>query len=156
MQSLIKIGKLGVASVLLTSLAACVVTPNSGNVYKAREAQNEQVVRMATVESVREVTIDKGSSGVGTGTGAVLGGIAAGSNIGGGNGSVAAGVAGAVLGGIIGQNVEASLKNRKGYEITVKLDDGQLRAIVQDADEVFKPGERVRLLSSGKTTRVTH
>ncbi len=89
-------------------------------------------------------------------TGAALGGIAAGSNVGHGNGSAAAGIIGAVAGGIIGQHVEQNLQTRKGLEITVKLDNGELRAITQDADELFVPGERVRLLSSGRTTRVTH
>ncbi len=145
---------------LLLSLlcSACVVTPNSANVYKASEAQNEQIIRMAVVESVREVTIDKSghSSGVGGAAGAVLGGIATSSHIGQGNGASAAGLVGAIIGGIAGQHIEANLKKRPGFEITVKLDNGELRAIVQDADEVFKAGERVRLLSSGGTTRVSH
>jgi outer membrane lipoprotein SlyB len=38
----------------------------------------------------------------------------------------------------------------------VRLDNGELRAITQDADEPFRIGERVRLLSNGRTTRVTH
>lgn len=138
------------------ALTACVTTPNSGNVYKAGEAQSEQTVRMATVDSVREVTIDKGSKGVGKLSGGALGGLAAGANIGKGNGSAAAAVVGAIAGGIIGDNVENSLVSKKGFEITVKLDNGELKAIVQDADEVFKPGERVRLLSNGRTTRITH
>ncbi len=143
---------------LLCGLAGCAVTPNSANVYKASETQNEQIVRMAVVEAVREVTIDKSghSNGVGTAAGAVLGGIATSSNIGKGNGATAAGVVGALLGGIAGQHIEANLKKRPGLEITVKLDNGELRAIVQDADEAFKVGERVRLLSSGGTTRVSH
>lgn len=145
-----------VAILALLSLSACVVTPNSGNVYRANEAQNEQNVRFATVESVREVTIDKGASGVGKLSGGALGGLAAGSNIGRGNGSAAAAVVGAIAGGIIGANVESNLTKTKGIEITVKLENGDFRAIVQDADEVFKVGERVRLLSHGKTTRVTH
>ncbi len=144
------------AFLALLALSACVVAPNSGNVYRAGEAQNEQSVRFATVESVREVTIDKGASGVGKLGGGALGGLAAGSNIGRGNGSTAAAVVGAIAGGIIGSNVEANLTKTKGIEITVKLDNGELRAIVQDADEIFKAGERVRLLSHGKTTRVTH
>ena len=40
-------------------------------------------------------------------------------------------------------------------EITVKLDSGELRAIVQESDITFKPGDRVRLVSSGGVTRVT-
>jgi len=39
--------------------------------------------------------------------------------------------------------------------VTVKLDDGQMVAIVQDADETFRPGDRVRILSDGATSRVT-
>jgi outer membrane lipoprotein SlyB len=45
---------------------------------------------------------------------------------------------------------------KQGLEITVKLDNGELRAITQEADETFRPGERVRLLSGGGVTRVTH
>ena len=138
------------------TLGACAVAPNSASVYTARQAQNEQIVRLATVESVREVAIVKGNTGTGAMTGAALGGIAAGSNVGNGNGSAVAGIIGAVAGGIIGQHVEQNMQTRKGLEITVKLDNGEMRAITQDADEAFAPGERVRLLSSGHTTRVTH
>lgn len=136
-------------------LSACAVAPNSGNVYRARETMNEQSVRMGYVESVREVMIDKGQSGVGTVAGAALGGIA-GSNVGQGKGAIAAGILGAVAGGMIGQNVEGNMSNRRGLEITVKLDNGEMRAVTQDADELFRAGDRVRLLSNGRTTRVTH
>ncbi|MGZ3182706.1 MAG: glycine zipper 2TM domain-containing protein [Telluria sp.] len=137
------------------TMTGCVTTSHSGSVYYPRETLNEQSVRMATVESVREVTIANRESGVGTMSGAALGGMA-GSNVGGGNGQVAGAIAGAVLGGIIGQKVENSANQRKGFEITVRLDNGELRAITQEADEMFRPGERVRLLSNGRTTRVTH
>ena len=138
------------------ALSACAATPTSSNVYRTHQTQNEQIVRMAVVESVREVQIDKGQSGVGTAAGAALGGIAAGSSVGQGNGALAAGIVGAVVGGIIGQNIEANANTRKGLEITVKLDNGEYRAITQDADEAFRPGDRVRLLSGRGVTRVTH
>jgi outer membrane lipoprotein SlyB len=70
--------------------------------------------------------------------------------------SVAAGVLGAILGGVAGSAIEGQANKRPGLEITVKLDNGEYRAITQDADEAFRPGERVRLLSSGGVTRVTH
>jgi outer membrane lipoprotein SlyB len=110
---------------------------------------------MGTVESVRNVTIANPESGVGTMAGAALGGLG-GSQVGGGNGSAAVGILGAVAGGIIGNRVENQANNRPGFEITVKLDNGELRSITQAADEMFRPGERVRLLSNGYTTRVTH
>ncbi|MGV8894636.1 MAG: hypothetical protein ACOH2K_17185 [Burkholderiaceae bacterium] len=142
--------------VSLSVLAGCAVTPNSANVYSSRQAQGEQTVRMGVVESVRQVRIDKGSSGVGQLAGGAVGAVAAGSSIGGGNGAIVAGILGAVAGGLVGQNVEANMVNRPGLEITVRLDNGSLRAITQDADEFFRTGDRVRLLSSGSTTRVTH
>ncbi|MBJ7308948.1 glycine zipper 2TM domain-containing protein [Rugamonas sp. CCM 8940] len=143
-----------IAAVTVT-LGGCVVAPNSGSVYSARQAQNEQTVRMGTVESVREVSIDKGNSGTGTLSGAALGGLA-GAAVGGGRGSIATGIVGAVAGGMIGNKVESDISKGKGIEITVRLDNGDLRAIVQDADEAFRAGERVRLLSDGRKTRVSH
>jgi outer membrane lipoprotein SlyB len=35
------------------------------------------------------------------------------------------------------------------------MDSGEYRAIVQEADQQFQPGQRVRLLTSGGVTRVT-
>jgi outer membrane lipoprotein SlyB len=142
-----------IASVL--SLSACVSTANSGSVYRSYQTQNEMSVRLGVVDSVREVTIDKGRSGVGTLTGAALGGIA-GSGLGGGRGATASGIVGAVVGGVIGSNIESNANQRRGLEITVRLDNGDLKAITQDADEQFHLGERVRLLSDRRTTRVTH
>ena len=136
-------------------LAACATPPESGSVYNSYQTMNEQVVRMGTVESVRNVTIANPESGVGTMAGAALGGLG-GSQVGNGNGSAAVGIIGAVAGGLIGQRVERNASNRAGFEITIKLDSGELRAITQPADEMFRPGERVRLLSNGYTTRVTH
>ena len=60
----------GLASII--ALTGCAVTPNSANVYQARQTQGEQSVRMGVVESVRNVLIDKGQSGVGTLGGAAL------------------------------------------------------------------------------------
>ena len=146
-----------VAAVAATSLlSACMSPSNSGSVYRAGQAQTEQSIRMGYVESVRNVTIDKGQTGVGTVAGAALGGIAAGKNIGGGSGAVAAGIVGAIAGGVIGQKIESNVSQKPGYEITVRLDNGEIKAIVQDTDEFFRSGERVRLLTNGHTTRVSH
>jgi outer membrane lipoprotein SlyB len=130
--------------------------PRSANTYQAGETMREQVVRMGVVETVRDVTVDRGKSGVGTAAGAVVGGVA-GSAIGEGRGSVVTAVLGAVAGGVAGQAIENRTSKVPGVEITVRLDSGELRAVVQETSaELFKPGERVRLLSQGGTTRVTH
>lgn len=146
---------LAMAAVAIFALAGCATQQRSGSVYRAGEAQREQTVRMATVESVREVVVDRGQTGVGTGAGAVIGGVA-GSTVGSGRGSVIGAVAGAVAGGIVGQAVENQSSKVPALEITVKLDNGDMRAIVQEIDgQQFKPGDRVRLLSDGGVTRVT-
>ncbi|WP_423198450.1 hypothetical protein [Cupriavidus sp. H19C3] len=148
----------GIAILAATTLvtAGCSSWSNSNSVYSPGQAQREQTVRYGVVEGVREVLIQGQQTGAGTVAGGVLGGVAAGSTIGGGNGAVAAGLIGAVLGGLAGSAAENRLQQRRGIEITVRLDNGEMRAITQEADEVFRPGERVRLLSSGGVTRVTH
>lgn len=136
--------------------AGCATQPNSGSVYHSGEAGREQTVRLGVVESVRNVTIAKGENGIGTLAGGALGGLAAGRNIGSGTGAVAAGIVGALAGGVAGQRIESSAARQPGVEVTVRLENGELRAITQDADESFRVGDRVRLVSSGRTTRVTH
>jgi outer membrane lipoprotein SlyB len=107
------------------------------------------------VESVREVKLEGTKSGVGTLAGSVVGGVA-GSEIGGGKGSIVGSVLGAVAGGVAGAAVEEGTTRQKGIEITVKLDGGRMIAVTQAADEQFKVGDRIRILSGGGTTRVTH
>ncbi|MET3139912.1 outer membrane lipoprotein SlyB [Undibacterium sp. GrIS 1.2] len=63
-----------IALTAVVALSACAVPPTSNSVYRPGQTQNEQSVRMGVVESVREVTIDKGQSGVGTVAGAAVGG----------------------------------------------------------------------------------
>ncbi|MFZ9194933.1 MAG: glycine zipper 2TM domain-containing protein [Burkholderiales bacterium] len=142
-----------------TMLAAAVVAGCAENLgggsYTRDEIRREQNVRMGVVESVRPVQIEGTRTIVGPAAGAVVGGIA-GSSVGGGRGSDIAAVLGAVAGGIAGQAIEQGATRRNGVEITIKLDSGALVAIVQEADEAFKAGERVRILSDGRTSRVTH
>jgi outer membrane lipoprotein SlyB len=76
--------------------------------------------------------------------------------VGGGSGQLAGAIGGAILGGIIGQNIEKSANERRGLELTVLLDSGKYVAVVQEADESFRPGDRVRILSGRGATRVTH
>jgi outer membrane lipoprotein SlyB len=134
------------------ALAGC-ATHESANVYDKHEAGREQTVRLATVDSVRKVAIDGSQSGLGGVAGGAVGGIA-GSGVGHGNGSAVAAILGAVAGGVAGNMLEHKATTKDAYEITVKLDSGEMRAIVQEADVHVEPGERVRLLSSGGVTRV--
>ena len=135
-------------------LGGCAYNAGSRD-YRGYEARGEQSVRFGVVESVRDVRINPRETGVGTAGGATLGAIA-GSNVGGGSGQIAGAIGGAILGGIIGQNVERSANERAGVEVTVLLDSGKYIAVVQEADEAFRSGDRVRILSGRGSTRVTH
>jgi len=144
----------GIAIGLSVVLLAGCASSQSGSSYSRSATRGEMNVRMGVVESVRQVTIEGTQSAVGPAAGAVIGGIA-GSNIGQGRGSTVGAILGAVAGGVAGSAIEEGTTRKAGLEITVKLDSGQLIAVTQEADEQFRPGERVRVLSGSGVTRVS-
>ncbi|MES2546577.1 MAG: glycine zipper 2TM domain-containing protein [Pseudomonadota bacterium] len=148
------ISKLLIIAFLAILTTAC-ASSNSGNVYKRDDARKVQTVKTGVVESVRLVKLEGTKSPVGTVAGGAVGGIA-GSSIGGGRGSAIATVIGAVLGGLVGSAAEEGITRKDGLEITVKLDGGAMVAVVQEADEQFNPGDRVRIVENADTSRVTH
>lgn len=144
----------GFVAVAILGLAGCAGS-QSGSAYSRSQTRGEMHVRMGVVESVRPVTIEGTQSGTGAVAGGVIGGIA-GSNVGQGRGSTVGSVLGAVLGGVAGQAIEEKTTKKDGLEITIKLDGGKIIAVTQEADEQFRAGERVRVLSGSGVTRVSH
>ncbi len=151
MKPILAIAVLAAASPLLFGCAS----GTGGKDYSREQTRVVQEVQMGVVEAVREVNIEGTKSPVGAGAGAVVGGVA-GSTVGGGKGSVVGAAVGAVLGGLGGAAAEEAITRNKGVEITVKLDSGRLIAVTQTADESFQVGDRVRILTGGGTTRVSH
>ena len=141
--------------VMLATLLAGCASSNSGDVYTREQTRQVQTVQMGIVESVRTVKIEGTKTPVGAAAGAVVGGVA-GSTVGHGSGSTIAAVVGAVAGGLAGSAIEEGVTRKDGLEITVKLDNGTMLAIVQEADEAFNPGDRIRVLEGGGVTRVSH
>nr|MBL8410566.1 glycine zipper 2TM domain-containing protein [Dechloromonas sp.] len=138
----------------MSLLGGC-ASSKSGDVYTRDQARREQTIRMGIVESVREVLMEGTKSPVGPAAGAAIGGIA-GSTLGGGKGAAVAAVIGAVAGGLAGAAIEEGVTRKQALEITVKLDNGSMIAIVQEADPAeFRPGDRVRILSNYGESRVT-
>jgi len=150
-QSLLKIAFI----LMITSFLNACASSNSGDVYSRDEARKIQTIRKGVVESVRTVKLEGTRTPVGTATGAVIGGVA-GSTIGDGKGSAISAVIGAVAGGLLGSAAEEGLTRKDAFEITVKLENGSLVAIVQEATEKFAPGDNVRLIENGGVTRVSH
>jgi outer membrane lipoprotein SlyB len=149
-----KLLKLLFAIALSVLVSAC-ASSNSGSVYSRDDARKVQTVKTGVVESVRQVKLEGTKSPVGTVAGGVVGGVAGGS-IGSGRGSAIGAVIGAVAGGIAGAAIEEGVTRKDALEITVKLDGGAMIAIVQEADEEFHPGEKVRIVENADTSRVTH
>ncbi len=145
-------------AVLLFASATALIAGCAGGLgskdYSREQARNVQEVQMGVVEAVRAVKIEGTKSVVGPAAGAVVGGVA-GSTVGGGRGSVVGATVGAVLGGVGGAAAEEAVTRQDGVEITVKLDSGRVLAITQAADEEFRVGDRVRVLTGGGVTRVT-
>lgn len=142
-------------TLILVALVSACASSNSGSVYSRSEAKRVQYVKTGIVESVRPVTIEGTKSPVGTVAGGAIGGIAGGA-IGGGRGSAITAVIGAVAGGLAGSAIEELGTRKSALEITIKLDGGGLIAIVQEADEKFSAGDRVRIIENGASSRVTH
>jgi outer membrane lipoprotein SlyB len=144
-----------ITAVSLT-LAGC-QSSLTGDSYSRDEARAVQTVRMGTISALRPVKIEGSKTPIGAGAGAVVGGVG-GSSVGGGKGSVVMAVIGAVAGGLMGAAAEEGLTRTQGVEITVREDDGSMRAYVQEVqpNEVFRVGERVRIMSVNGTSRVAH
>ena len=147
--------KLAALSAMVAASLIVGCASQSASVYSRDQTLREATVRFGVVESARAVTIDGTKSPIGAGAGAAIGGIA-GSGMGQGHGSNVGSIIGAVAGGVAGAAIENSATKQNGVEITIKLENGTYIAITQAADEVFKPGERVRILSGSGATRVTH
>ena len=149
-----RILNLCIAMLAAVTVVGCASGLGGGD-YERAEARRVISVRMGIVESVRPVKLEGTKSPVGTLGGAAVGGIA-GSTIGQGKGAAIGAVLGAVAGGLAGSAAEEGITRKHGIEVTVKMDNGEMLAVVQeDGGEKFMPGERVRLLQDGRTTRVT-
>jgi outer membrane lipoprotein SlyB len=143
------------STLILAMIAGCAQPGLGGGNYTRGQLRGEQTVRFGSVESVRDVVIDARDTGTGTLAGAAIGGVA-GSTVGGGSRANAVGaIAGAVVGGIIGNAVEKSGNDRKGVEVTIRLENGNVIAVTQEKDEDFRVGDRVRILSGQGATRVS-
>jgi len=145
---------IGAAVLALAVLGGCANRSASSGVYSYDQAQREQIVRTGTVTGVRPITIqDDQSTGGGLLAGGALGGVA-GNAVGGGSGRAIATVGGAILGALAGNALENRVGRSSGYEITVRLDNGETRVVAQEADVPISVGQRVQVISGAGPTRV--
>jgi outer membrane lipoprotein SlyB len=126
----------------------CTSTSQKSKIYTRSQAQSALTVYYGTVLNVADVKIQTETKGmVGGLAGAVLGGVI-GSTIGAGGGRDIAIAAGGIGGAAAGSKAEEKLKIKQGVELEVELDDGRLMLIVQEKDDVYAVGDRIRVVEA--------
>lgn len=147
-------------SSIILSLTACASFDQTDS-YNTVQANQVQRVVLATVVESRPVHLQAGSTGIGTLAGAGAGGLI-GSQLGHGTGSVLAALALGGAGAIAGHFTEKAIGSDAGTELTLRVQDtNQLIVVAEKTDEVFKPGETVKIYQpvnqgTGSKVRVTH
>lgn len=150
-------GIFSLAAVSLLLLAGCTNTSQySGDVYRGQDAKTAQSVRYGSIVAIRQVQIQAESRTgnlIGGGGGAVIGGLL-GNQIGGGSGQDIATAIGAIGGAIAGTAAEDNANRIDAWEMEIRTDSGEDLIVVQRADREFEPGQRVRLIGSGRNLSV--
>lgn len=134
------------------TLGGCANEPYSGNTYSTAQVGQAQSVSYGTITAIRAVKIqgkDKDNLNFGSIGGAVIGGLL-GNQVGGGSGKDIATAVGAIGGAFAGNRVNGSSDNTNGMEVQVKRDDGKNFVIVQQADNTYVVGQRVRILGDNQ------
>jgi outer membrane lipoprotein SlyB len=132
-----------------------------GSADVVAQSQTMQSIRYGEVVSAEQITITDQPTGRGAQTGATVGAIA-GYALADGRDRWLGAVLGGALGSAGGRAAEKAKKTRPGWELIIKLDNGeeigiQVPMAKKKKDrESFSPGERVRLMSGpGGQTKVT-
>lgn len=142
-------------AIVVLILVSCSFRGPSPDVYTRAEKGRVHSVVYGEVQSVREVSIEGRTSAIGRIGGAYVG-RGVGSAVGDGAGERIMEGVGAVAGAVAGERTEEAVTRKDGLEITLKLDNGDLITIVQEADLPFVAGERVRVLLRGNSVGRVH
>ncbi len=128
------------------SLWGCQASQGS-KTYTPGQAQTPLTVYYGTVLKVSEVTIQSQQTGAGAVGGAIVGGVI-GSTVGSGRGRKLATTAGSLGGAAAGSAMEDAASKKPALEIEVEMDDGRVLLVVQEKDDEFAVGDRIRLVKS--------
>ena len=144
----------GAFSLMLLLLSGC-MSDLTGSNYDRGEARSMQSVQFGEIVEIEQVKLDGSQSGLGAVAGAATGGVA-GSAVGGGKGKSLATIAGVVAGGLLGNYAEKNVTKSNGLNLTIRLDNGSYVSVVQQLEQgnSFRLGDRVKVLSQGRTSRV--
>lgn len=133
------------SSALLLFVPGCETSSQGSKTYTRGQAQQQMDVYTGTVLNVAQVTIEPETTGGGAAVGGIAGGVV-GSTVGSGGGRKLATLGGALAGSAIGSRAEQQTRTKAGLELEVELDDGRIIVVVQEEDDVFAVGDRVRVV----------
>lgn len=130
------------------AIGAC-ATPDPRPAPVAREAPRGQQpyseARFGVVDRIEVIRKGDGSNVAGTVIGGIVGGLI-GHQIGSGSGNTAATIAGAAGGAVAGHEIQRRSRGpNEAFRVSIRLDDGSYRTVVQDNITDLRPGDRVRI-----------
>ena len=136
------------AVVTAATLTGCANRGMSSHTFPSSGAQTVWNVEYGEVVDVRPVAVEGEISLLGILVGSAVG-SAIGSEV---SDSRNAGTVGAIAGAVAGGAIEQATTAMNAQQITVDLDSGSTVAIVQDDEDQFESGARVRVLTANVTT----
>ena len=134
-----------VAAFAIIIFSGCQPAGTGSKTFSHSQAQSPMSVYSGTILKVAEVQIQNNQTGAGSVVGGVAGGVV-GSTIGSGRGTTLATTAGALGGMAAGSAAERAMGTKAALELEVELDNGRIVVIVQEKDDEFAVGDRVRIL----------
>ena len=126
--------------VCVLSLVGCAQNsvPASGSAGERPASSREQIARNGVVTNVRAIYLSEERAAQPAGSSA----------------RSLSQVGGAILGSLAGDTTEEHSGQTDGLEITVRLDNGEIRTITQQSDVSIKLNQRVQVISGSGVTRV--
>jgi len=143
---------LGLAVLLSAGGAGCTF-PSRSRVVDRTHAGQMQRIEYGTVEKVSDVVIEGERGKIGL-YGGGLTGAAAGGGVGQGVGRDLARAGGAVVGAVAGQAVEEVVTRKPALEMIIKLDNGSMVVLTQEASPTILVGDRVGVASGPGGSRI--
>ncbi len=124
------------------------------NTYSSSETGQLSSVLEGHIISIKPIKLS-GSRALGSGVGTALGAAVAASAVGGERDKMPAAIVGGLLGAIAGRTIEENTTIETGFEFLIKLSSGQIKAFVQKSQQGLRVGDRIYVIDSGQTVRLT-
>lgn len=129
------------AALTLPALSAC---RDKNDTADAASLEKVECARCGVIEAVAAREVKGDPSALGTVAGAVAGGVI-GHQFGSGRGNDAATVAGAVGGAFAGREVEKEARRHVVYDISIRMDSGEVRRLTKPTNEGLREGDHVEV-----------